>query len=253
MIRAGRYYCETDPPYRKRLIITLAAAILLHLFLAALIPRSWWGGEEAPHPAMIGPARPALEISEQFPIHAKIRRESRPRLTAGALQMIHIEIIPDPSDQRARRTARPEPELIHPTPAPAEKDPTLLAARKNLEMEGGLNPRQTTIIELGEDLSPTSSSPLSAQSEDFAILRMVRPAYPEISIIQYVEGRIRVRARVDSKGRVLDVWVVDSEVDLFCENSVKAAVRQWLFKPLQKNGRNISFTVMIPFRFQLED
>jgi protein TonB len=109
------------------------------------------------------------------------------------------------------------------------------------------------VIELGEDLSPRASSVPSMTAEDFAILEMVRPDYPEASVLQNIEGRIRIRARVDGSGSVVDIWVVDTEVDVFIEASVRHAVRQWRFKPYRRGGRSLPFTVLVPFRFELED
>lgn len=109
------------------------------------------------------------------------------------------------------------------------------------------------VIELGDDLAPRRASRATMQSEDFAILKLVPPIYPEISILQNVEGRIRVSALVDTKGEVVDIKVVETGVDLFCEDAVRFALKQWRFKPYRRRGRLVPFRVLVPFRFELED
>lgn len=243
MIRAGRFLCETDRPYRNTMSVAVALSLAMHLLLASLRPFAFW--EHVEHtPGLEGPNRPAPEISAVDPRRNDPESQvARPSVPRGAFVMMDIEIVPDESPLPSRRIEEPVPKP-NPTHLPAPETPR----------KGALaGAEEEPVIELGEDLSPRTTSRTSMRSEDFAIIKLVQPEYPEISILQDVEGRIRVRALVDTRGQVIEVSVVESAVDLFCENAVIRAMEEWRFQPYRRHGRLVPFTVVVPFRFELED
>ena len=67
-----------------------------------------------------------------------------------------------------------------------------------------LQPRPAVEFTLDEELSTRSASLPTSRSEDFAILQIVRPDYPEVSLLAEVEGLVTVRALVDPRLQVKD-------------------------------------------------
>ena len=63
MIRAGRFLCESDAPYRRVLTLTLAFSVTFHIVVLLLHPFAWWRPKEAPIAAMEGPDITAPEIA----------------------------------------------------------------------------------------------------------------------------------------------------------------------------------------------
>jgi protein TonB len=244
MIRAGRFLCETDRPYRRTLSVTLTISLAIHFLILLMQPFAWWKPREARTAGLQGPDRAAPEITTEVAKDSETESQRARRAAAeGTFLVLNIEIVPDESPRPTRPVERPVPE-----PRPAE------IAAAEPEISGHAAPEEEEpVIELGEDLAPRTSSASSTLSEQFAILRLVTPEYPELSILQNVEGRIWVRALVDREGEVAEIDVVESGVDLFCENAVKTALQQWRFRPYRRHGRAVPFTVLIPFRFQLED
>jgi TonB family protein len=244
MIRAGQFLCETDKPYRRILSVTLALSVAFHVFLLLLHPVQWWRSKDKPIPGMEGPDLIAPEIAAVDPSPKDSEKQTAGRpIPQGTLIVLNIEILPERTTRHRERVEPPQP-VPEPVVAP-------LPEKESTTQQVGLDDQP--VIELGEDLAPRTTSKATMQSEDFAILKLVPPIYPEISIMQNVEGRIRVRALVDKKGEVEDIKVVESGVDLFCEEAVRTALMQWRFKPYRKFGRTVPFTVLVPFRFELED
>jgi TonB family protein len=240
MIRAGRYLCEDDGPYRVRLSVSAALAITLHVTLLSVLPPSWWRMDQPEHTGWKGPERPAPVLEP--PRRAPKRPESaRPRMQLrGVLRVVELEILPQEPAARRRQPRRS---------SPRPRGQEARSSRPAKSPPAG--PMPETVIELGEDLVPRPSITPIVTTERFAILRMVAPEYPEPSLRNGVEGRLRAKVRVDTAGVVVGIEILESEVDAFCEAAVKEALWQWRFRPYRRNGHKIPFTVLVPFRFEL--
>lgn len=82
-------------------------------------------------------------------------------------------------------------------------------------------------------------------------IRNRKPIYPEIARQRGQEGKVILLAKIDSTGRLKDLYVsVSSGYQMLDEAAVKA-VRQWRFKPATKAGVAIAGTVSIPVDFKL--
>ena len=77
----------------------------------------------------------------------------------------------------------------------------------------------------------------------------VQPAYPDLAREAGVDGTVNVQALVGKDGKVKDVRVVKSIPML--DESAKAAVRQWVFKPALSNNKPVAVWVAVPIRFVL--
>jgi TonB family protein len=54
---------------------------------------------------------------------------------------------------------------------------------------------------------------------------------------------------VDQTGRPTGIRIISGNGDRALKAAVTAAVSQWRFKPAESNGRPVSRTVVVPFRF----
>ena len=78
------------------------------------------------------------------------------------------------------------------------------------------------------------------------------PMYPFNLRQAAIEGEVLVAFRVDPKGRVFDVSVINASHSEFGE-SVARAVLQWRFIPGTIRGEAVTFKVQLPVTFRLSD
>lgn len=87
-------------------------------------------------------------------------------------------------------------------------------------------------------------------SNDYVILHMVQPEYPPREMIQGIEGNVTVELLVNEKGAVEDAWVLAAHGPKSFEDASLAAVKQFLFKPPEENGRPIPMWIRFDIRFR---
>ena len=93
--------------------------------------------------------------------------------------------------------------------------------------------------------------PLPASTRPPVVVEAVTPVYPDSALALGLTGRVEVRARVDTLGRVLRVEVTRSAGAAFDSSAVEA-VRQWRFRPGTQNGRPVAAWVRLPVQFTPE-
>jgi TonB family protein len=93
-----------------------------------------------------------------------------------------------------------------------------------------------------------------ASDLDFAPMPVHRvvPEYPASLKQRGVEGNAFVEFRVDQKGRVSDVIVLETSEEEF-GRSVVSAVLNWRFLPGTISGTPVRFKMRLPVRFRLND
>jgi len=82
------------------------------------------------------------------------------------------------------------------------------------------------------------------------VIRKVEPQYPEVARKARIEGKVVVKALVDTTGRVIRVQIITSSNPIF-EEAAKQAAMKFLFTPGEQQGRKVKVWVSIPFRFKL--
>jgi TonB family protein len=82
-------------------------------------------------------------------------------------------------------------------------------------------------------------------------LETVAPVYPDTELWQNRAGRVELRARVDTTGRVVAVRVVRSGGAAF-DSSAAEAARLWRFRPALQAGQRVAVWVRLPFEFAPE-
>ncbi len=218
-----------EESYNQRLGIALAASFLLHaiLLFGLPAPKRWNDAWTAPHIGHAGPEVYLGELNPQdFPVEEQERLASA-RREAGAMVDEPVEMEQE-SDERDR--------ILR-------------------QIGSGLQGRDritNPVVELSEDWSVQSTSAPTSRTNEFTILRMVRPHYPLIAIAAGIEGLVKVQAWVDTDGKVIRVELLDSQVDSTCEDETIRAMNQWQFRPYRIEGDPIEFSVIVPFRFHFE-
>lgn len=81
-------------------------------------------------------------------------------------------------------------------------------------------------------------------------IRTVNPKHPDELLKKLVNGDAEIDCLVTAEGRVADALVVAASHPQFGESAVEA-VRQWEFRPAERNGTPIAMRVRIPIAFQL--
>jgi periplasmic protein TonB len=76
----------------------------------------------------------------------------------------------------------------------------------------------------------------------------VNPAYPESERAERRQGGVVLALRVDAQGVVSDARVVKSLAPAFDEAAL-AAVRQWRFEPVRRNGEAVESEINITINF----
>jgi TonB family protein len=92
------------------------------------------------------------------------------------------------------------------------------------------------------------------QSSDFVLLFAVNPRYPADvpAALRTREIVVRVNMYVDENGHVAHAYVDRNDGGPRFEDAVLEAVRQWVYRPLVRDGRPTGFWDLIYFVFQIE-
>ncbi len=242
MIHAGRSLLDVDAQYRRRMRYAYVVAALLHGALLFLTPSVLVPELHSGRVALAGPERRLEEITpETYPLND---RESAPRShpLPGAMTWVEFVIVdhPDPAEQPPPLVADAR-EPVVPRHGP----------RVQIGALQPLRPQPVVEVHLDENLQTRSFSRPSARTEEFAILQMTRPAYPEVSLWGDVQGLVTLRATVSPQGLVSSVDLMANETDPYCEEAATQALMHWRFRPLHIADEPVWFSVVVPFRFQI--
>jgi TonB family protein len=96
---------------------------------------------------------------------------------------------------------------------------------------------------------PGTTKSLDAAPE---VIKMVQAKYPEEASKKGLEGSVWLRVDVDESGKPTSVSVIKSDSKVFDQAAIDAA-EQWVFKPAMKDGKAVSTTVTLPFKFKLAE
>lgn len=79
------------------------------------------------------------------------------------------------------------------------------------------------------------------------------PRYPTSAKIQKAEGRVLVKALVTANGSVTSASVETSSGHIDLDTAALEAVRQWHFRPAQRDGHAVDAWVNVPIHFKLPE
>ncbi|MEQ9497343.1 MAG: energy transducer TonB [Deltaproteobacteria bacterium] len=157
----------------------------------------------------------------------------------------HLAQIPEPQAPAAR-VAAPAPQL-EPARIPeyGEQHP-VHATGSALDGLGGLQ------LGLGAlpGVAPEASTPGEPDTPARAVRRPA-PRYPSAARRRGIEGEVVMRLRLDADGRVVDVVVVSATPEGVFESAAVAAVRRYVFRPAQLDGKPLASTIEQRMVFRL--
>jgi len=92
-----------------------------------------------------------------------------------------------------------------------------------------------------------AQEPITTANALGRVVKKVAPAYPTAAKQLNVTGAQDVEIVVDEQGNVVDAKVLKGNA-LFTQASL-AAVKEWKFQPLVKDGQPVKFTTVITFNY----
>ena len=159
---------------------------------------------------------------------------------------------PPPQVQVAPAVAPPAAAIPVPVPdAEAPKEQTIMSQEEIATSTPGVAEEgngQQIVVAPSEDELPKFGDYVYVEELPEAVTR-ISPAYPDLAREAGVDGTVMVQALVGKDGKVKDVRVVKSIPML--DESAKAAVRQWVFKPALSNNKPVAVWVGVPVKFSL--
>jgi TonB family protein len=132
-------------------------------------------------------------------------------------------------------------------------------AQTGRETEKQADEAAAQLLEKGSLLDQNIKTDDDAPPADFVavekepvIIKRVEPEYPEFAMRSGLEGRVFVKIWVDKQGKVRQVVVLKSDLEIFNASAVEAA-KKFVFTPAYMNNGPVAVWVSVPFRFRLAD
>jgi TonB family protein len=231
--RLQRYEAE----YRRRILTATVTALALHAALIISIERtSQWQTlpEERIRLGYEGPTRLQRELEVLVPNSVQAHFSQLAR--EGRTSAVEYHILPELEITHGPATI-PVPE-VKPRP---EAQPSVQA-----ESEIEVEPLIATHAEI-------------SYSEDFVILRLVKPVYPEYELERDITASITVAAWLTSTGELQDVQITQAIAEppsastRGFEIASLEAIRQWKIRPPRRLQETSGLWLTIPIRFDPRD
>jgi len=82
---------------------------------------------------------------------------------------------------------------------------------------------------------------------------LLRPPYPDSKLRSEEEAVLKLRLRIDERGRVVSVEPVGTADPDFLQAARKHLIRTWRYKPATEDGRPVPTSITITLRFEMRD
>jgi TonB family protein len=96
---------------------------------------------------------------------------------------------------------------------------------------------------------PTQVLRLDRREAKKLLLSGTKPSYPSLARINYIRGRVQLLATVDCQGKVQELHVIRGHP--FLAAAALEAIRRWVYKPFETQGRPAAFKTLIDVNFSL--
>jgi protein TonB len=90
---------------------------------------------------------------------------------------------------------------------------------------------------------------VDAEIQEAMLLEMVQPAYPVAAKITRMTGTVRLKAIINTEGRVAQLQIVEGPPLLAA--AARAAVEKWRYRPTILNGAAVEVATNIVVHFRL--
>ncbi|PYV28306.1 MAG: hypothetical protein DMG24_02445 [Acidobacteria bacterium] len=90
---------------------------------------------------------------------------------------------------------------------------------------------------------------LDSRSAARMLLSEVKPEYPALAKVNYIQGSVRMQLRVTPEGRVVDAHVIHGHP--FLAEAALQAVRRWVYRPLRRGSAAAEFSTFVDVKFAL--
>ncbi|PJE79231.1 hypothetical protein CI610_01802 [invertebrate metagenome] len=170
---------------------------------------------------------------------------------------VAVPEIPKAIKKQSRSETQPEKKLNKPLPEPqvnnqpvlkkaghqAEKKPdkersedTRKQSKKKQEISEQKQSTQTVLTE--SKARGLSEEPVLISQP--TIVNQVQPRYPSRCLRRNIEGAVNLELLVNKQGQVIDISILESSGHSQMDKSAVLAVKQWAFKPEQRDGRRVA-------------
>jgi TonB family protein len=109
---------------------------------------------------------------------------------------------------------------------------------------------------LAASLAPLSAQEIYRPGDGVSVptvIKQVKAEYTSDAQKARIEGMVMLEGVVRPDGKISDVVVIRSLDSTFgLDQHAVSALRQWLFKPGRKNGKDVAVRVQIEMRFTLK-
>lgn len=222
-------------PYGKRIASLAGLVVCLLVVAALLLPRGDPDTEWYEHTGFEGDLvlLDAIDIVSDIDPLTQPQAQSLPGATQG---------VPTPITEKIRNDQTLDPVPLEQPVGESESDlQRLQRADPQLQAE---------IV----DRDQVKMSRPAQRSSDFVLLFAVNPRYPADApaTLRQREVVVRVNMYVNEAGRVEHAYVDRNDGGPRFEAAVLEAVRQWVYRPLVRNGEPSGFWDLIYFVFQID-
>jgi periplasmic protein TonB len=202
----------------------------------------WYALQSAPSPAVSSPA-PAVAAPTPPPQPSAPAAVERPPAAASPVARESVQVTARHHETMPRPVFHLQvpPPVMLPVPEPA-----LIPAVKLSPDVAATAPTITAVSVASNPVTggaPTSTPPVSEAKDPLSVAAVilereywVDPEFPEIAREQDLTGFVDLEFMVHADGSVTDVTVLRAQPLGIFEKSAVAAVRQWRYRPVERDG-----------------
>lgn len=122
--------------------------------------------------------------------------------------------------------------------------------RHKLELAGALGLLMPCLAAAAQKNPATAQDVvLDSKAASRLLVDEVKPDYPTLAKVNYIQGSVRVLLRVTREGHVAEVHVVHGHP--FLAEAALQAVRRWVYRPLKRGAEAAGFTTYVDVKFAL--
>ena len=183
-------------------------------------------------------------------------------------KQVHSEPLPEPvpAKKPEKPLSKPEPNskpiLKRPEPEPKKKvEKKKEPVKKEIVKELVKEPEQKKATESPEQVHMVKSALQESKAEGLSsepvemtnasIINQVLPEYPKRYQRRNIEGNVTLKLLVNQQGRVIKIDILKSSGFGQMDKSAITAVKQWVFKPEQRAGKNVQSWLILPIGFKV--